>query len=44
MASGFALAKLAIMKAEQLAGRTVDRKVVAQGTHSHDGGRTWHKD
>lgn len=34
------LAKLAIQKAETLAGRTMERK--AQ-THSHDGGATWHK-
>jgi hypothetical protein len=42
MATGSMAAKLAVMKAEQLAGRKVDRKVVAQGVHSHDGGRTWH--
>lgn len=34
------LAKLAIQKAEILAGRSMERK--AQ-THSHDGGATWHK-
>jgi len=32
----------AIAAAERTAGRQVDRKVVAHGTHSHDGGRTWH--
>ena len=37
-----AQAKLAIMRAEQLAGRTVDRQRVAQGQHSHDNGATWH--
>lgn len=42
MATGSSLAKAAIAKAELLAGRGVDRKVVAQGVHSHDGGRTWH--
>lgn len=42
MATGSALAKQAIMRAEQLAGRTIDRQAVAHGHHSHDGGRTWH--
>jgi hypothetical protein len=42
MASGSMAARMAIMKAEQKAGRTVDRKALAQGIHSHDGGRTWH--
>jgi deoxyhypusine synthase len=40
--SGSAAAKMAISRAEQLAGRNVDRSVVAHGTHSHDGGTTWH--
>lgn len=35
MATGSALAKAAIAKAEQLAGRVVDRKVVAHGGHYH---------
>jgi hypothetical protein len=42
MVSGSALAKAAIAKAEQLAGRSVDKQVVGQGAHSHDGGHTWH--
>lgn len=42
MVTGSALAKAAIARAEQLAGRSVDRQVVGQGAHSHDGGRTWH--
>ncbi len=42
MATGSQQAKLAIMKAEQLAGRSVDRQALAQGHHSHDGGETWH--
>lgn len=42
MISGSALAKAAIARAEQMAGRSVDRAVVGQGHHSHDGGRTWH--
>lgn len=42
MATGGVHARLAIQQAERLAGRTVDRKVVAQGVHSHDGGQSWH--
>ena len=42
MSTGSALARAAIARAEQLAGRTVDRNVVGQGVHSHDGGGTWH--
>lgn len=42
MATGSALAKAEIARAEQLAGRGVDRRVIAQGVHSHDGGNTWH--
>lgn len=43
MASGSSLAKAAIARAEQLAGRAVNKQAVAQGVHSHDGGRTWHR-
>jgi hypothetical protein len=32
----------AIAAAEAVAGRQVDANVVASGTHSHDGGKTWH--
>jgi hypothetical protein len=39
MATGSALAKQAIMKAEQLAGRSVNHRAAV---HSHDGGSTWH--
>jgi hypothetical protein len=35
-------AKLAIIKAEQMTGRAVDRQVVGHGVHSHDGGVSWH--
>ena len=42
LASGSQLAILAITKAEQLAGRPVNRQLVAQGYHSHDDGKTWH--
>lgn len=42
MASGSVTAKIAIMRAEQLAGRSVDKTVLAGGAHSHDGGTSWH--
>jgi hypothetical protein len=42
MVSGSALAKAKIAAAEQLAGRSVDRKALAGGHHSHDGGEHWH--
>lgn len=42
MVSGNALAKAKIAQAEAIAGRTVNRQVIGQGVHSHDGGRTWH--
>lgn len=42
MATGSEQAKLAIARAEQLAGRTVNRQALAQGVHSHDGGHHWH--
>jgi hypothetical protein len=42
LVSGSALAKEAILKAEIRAGRSVDKLVIGQGAHSHDGGRTWH--
>lgn len=42
LATGSATSKMALMKAEQLAGRKIDAMVVGQGAHSHDGGRTWH--
>jgi hypothetical protein len=42
MATGSALAKQQIARAEMLAGRTVNRGALAQGIHSHDGGKTWH--
>lgn len=42
MATGSALAREAIARAERLAGRAVDRKALTAGIHSHDGGRTWH--
>ena len=41
MSSGSALAKMAIERAEMMAGRKVDRQAVAQGLHTHDG-INWH--
>jgi len=43
MSTGSALARATIAKAEQLAGRSVDRMAVGRGIHSHDGGATWHR-
>lgn len=40
MATGSTSAKLAIMKAEQAAGRKLDMNVVASGVHAHGG--VWH--
>ena len=41
MASGSSLAKAEISRAAAIAGRPIDKKVIAQGIHSHDGGATW---
>ena len=42
MTTGSALARAEIARAEQMSGRTVNKQVVGQGVHSHDGGRTFH--
>jgi hypothetical protein len=42
MSTGSSMAKAAIARAEALAGRSVDRAQVTLGTHSHDGGKSWH--
>jgi len=42
MVQGSALARAAVTRAEQMAGRSVSRQVIGQGAHSHDGGQTWH--
>lgn len=34
--------RMALARAEALAGRKADPRAVAAGTHSHDGGTTWH--
>ena len=41
LSSGSALAKMAIERAEMMAGSKVDRQAVAQGLHTHDG-INWH--
>lgn len=41
--TGSAFAKAAIQRAEQIAGRAVNQQAIAQGAHSHDGGKTWHE-
>ncbi len=35
--------RLAVARAEAMAGRKVDARAVASGAHSHDDGKTWHK-
>lgn len=42
MVTGSAQAKAAIARAEMMAGRSINRQIVGQGHHSHDGGATWH--
>ncbi len=42
MATGTALARAEIARAESMSGRTVNKQVIGQGIHSHDGGKTWH--
>lgn len=34
--------RMALARAEGLAGRKADPRAIAAGTHSHDGGHTWH--
>jgi hypothetical protein len=41
MATGTTLAKQAITRAEQIAGRSVNRQALTAGVHSHDAGATW---
>lgn len=42
MASGTALARAEIARAEAMSGRNINKQVIGQGAHSHDGGKTWH--
>jgi hypothetical protein len=41
LVQGNALVQAELKRAEQIAGRTVDKRMLAQGIHSHDGGNTW---
>jgi|SRR6185437_4329643 len=40
--AGASLAIAKLRQAELVAGRSVDKQALAQGHHSHDGGKTWH--
>lgn len=42
LATGSALARAEIAKAEAMAGRKVNTQAIGQGIHSHDNGKTWH--
>lgn len=42
LATGSPAAKAALARAEKHYGRQIDRRVMAQGVHSHDEGQTWH--
>lgn len=41
LSGGGSLAKAAIARAEAMAGRPINKQLVAQGYHSHDQGKTW---
>ena len=41
VATGSAATRVALQRAEQAAGRPVNRQSLAAGIHSHDGGRSW---
>ncbi|HEY8926191.1 MAG TPA: hypothetical protein VIU64_17535 [Polyangia bacterium] len=42
-AQGSSALRMAVARAEAQQGRKVNPHAVAAGTHSHDGGKTWHK-
>lgn len=42
IATGSVKTKLAIQRAEQIAGVQINKQIVAQGIHSHNGGASWH--
>jgi hypothetical protein len=42
LASGSSLVLAELARAEAIAGRPVDKQVIGQGVHSHDGGVNWH--
>ena len=41
---GSSALRMAMIRAEAMAGRTPDRQAIAAGLHSHDGGQTWGKE
>lgn len=41
LTAGSPALRLAVAKAEAMAGRKVDPKAIAAGVHSHDSGKTW---
>lgn len=41
LSSGSSALRMAVSRAEALAGRKVSTQAVAAGVHSHDGGQTW---
>ena len=41
--AGSSALRMAVARAEALAGVKIDPKAIAAGEHSHDGGRSWHK-
>lgn len=41
LASGSSAFRMALVKAEALAGRKPNENAIAAGVHSHDGGKTW---
>lgn len=42
LANGNSQMRMALARAEALAGRKVSLAMINNGTHSHDGGATWH--
>jgi len=43
LVAGSSALRMAVARAEAMAGRKVDPKMIAAGVHSHDQGGTWHK-
>jgi len=42
MSEGSAATRRIIAEAERAAGVSINKRAVAHGVHSHDGGKTWH--
>jgi len=42
MATGSPTTKAELARAELMSGRSINRQVIGQGVHSHDGGVSWH--